>query len=176
MRSAFFHEDDYCQVELLPAAVHSYCLHEMGRIDEFAAAHRDGLGFTDVYIRGESPVSLASLGVTLADLHSTVGAYLVPFDQIFTGYGSHREPCRSIRAWDLDNSAAIFAGVGEADLVESLWLSLYGVPADRIGEWCRTLVSLPRSSEMVLADWNSSEVVLLADEPALAAYLRGDHA
>ncbi len=176
MRSAYFHEDDYCQVELLPAAAHGYCLNEMARIDEFAMAHRDGPGFTDVYMRGESPVALASVSLTLADLRSTIGAVLTPFDQVVTGYSSHRESCRSVNAWGLDDAAAIFAGVGEADLVESVWFSLHGVPAECIGEWCRALISLPRSTELVLADWNSSEVVPIDDELALAAYLRGYHA
>src|SRR5262249_55770988 len=49
VRVAFFHEDDYCQVEVLPAAAAGPCRSEMGRIDEFAEAHLDGMGFTDIY-------------------------------------------------------------------------------------------------------------------------------
>ena len=36
------------------------------------------------------------------------------------------------------------------------------------------LDDLARAAELVVADWNSSQVVPLADEPAVAAYLRGE--
>ena len=68
MASAFFHEDDYCQVEVLPITARGYCLAEMGRIDDFADAHLDGAGWTAMYVRGESPQPLASLGITLEEL------------------------------------------------------------------------------------------------------------
>jgi hypothetical protein len=92
------------------------------------------------------------------------------------GYSSYREPCHSVHAWGLDDSATVFAGVGEDGVVKNVWLSLHGVPADKIGEWCQALGSLPGSSEMILADWNSSEIVPLKDEQGLASYLRGYHA
>jgi hypothetical protein len=176
LRSVFFHEDDYCQVEILPANAHGYCLREMGQIDQFADAHRDGPGFTDVYMRGEPPAPLSSLGATLADLRSTIGAVLAPFDQVFTGYSSHREPCGSVHAWDIDDSAAVFAKIGEADVVQSVWFSLHGVPTEEIGEWCRALACLPHAFEMILTDWNSRDVLLLKVDQRLALYLRGYHA
>ncbi len=176
MRSAFFREDDYCQVEILPVTVHGYCVREMGRIDEFASAHWDGAGFTDIYMRGGPPDSLGSLGITLADLCSGIGAALAPFDQVYTGYSSHRETCQSVHAWGINDSEAVFAGVGADGVVRAIWLSLHGISPDQVGPWCRALQSLPRSPELLLADWNSSEVVLLTDESGLVTYLRGYHA
>lgn len=176
MRSVFFHEDDYGQVEVLPAVAYDYCAEEMRRLDEFADVHRAGLGFTDCYMRGEPPDSLASLGVTLQALHSTIGTVLPRFDQVFTGLHSHRDPCRSVYAWGLDDTAVAFASIGKSDVVQSIWLSLHGVSAERIDEWCLALGSLPHSSEMLLADWNSSQLVRFKDKQGLASYLRGYHA
>jgi len=168
---AFFHEDDYCQVEVLPVAASDYCRTEMGRIDEFAEAHRDGAGFTDMYVRGASPVPLAALKITLEDVRVAVEPLLSPFDQVFTGYGSHREPCRSTVGWGEGGSHAVFAGVDEVGVIRAVWLSLYGIPPERIGHWCLALRALPRATELVIADWNSSEVVSLADHEQLATYL-----
>ena len=145
MRSMFFHEDDSCQVELLPVDDQGYCLREMGRIGEFADAHQDGLGFTDLSMLGEPPRSLDTLGVSLSELRSTIGAILPPFDQVFTGYRFHRKLCHSVHAWGVDDSAAVFAGVGEAGVIRSVWLSLYGILPDGVGEWSRLLRSLPCS-------------------------------
>jgi hypothetical protein len=171
MASAFFHEDDYCQVEVLPSAARGYCLAEMARIDEFADAHWDGAGFTDVYVRGEPPQPLAALGNTVAELGSAIDPLVPRFVEVQTGYGSYREPCPSVVGWGLSDGEAVFAGVGEGAVVGPVWLALHRVPAERVGLWCQVLRSLPGAAELVVADWSARRVVLLADEPALAAYL-----
>jgi hypothetical protein len=171
MASAFFHEDDYCQVEVLPSAARGYCLAEMASIDEFSDAHRDGAGFTDVYVRGEPPQPLASLGITVAALGSAIDPLVPRFVEVQTGYSSYRQPCPSVVGWGLGDGEALFASVGEGAVVGPVWLALHGVPAERVGLWCWVLRSLPSAAELLVADWSASRVVLLADEPALAAYL-----
>lgn len=175
IRSVFFHEDDYGQVEILPTAARPECLREMGRIATFAEAHRDGLGFTDIYLRGEPSVSLASLDIALVRLRSAIPPFLPPFDQVYTDYSSHRESCPSVFAWGLDDNAALFAGVREDGVVQALWLSLHGVPAGQFEAWSHALRLLPRSSDLILADWSRGEVVLLDDHAGLVAYLSGFH-
>ncbi len=174
MDSAFFHEDDYCQVEVLPIAARAHCLAEMGHIEEHADAHSDGAGFMDIYLRGKSPLPLASLGITLEELRSAVEPLVPRFAQVFTGYGSHREPCRSVSGWGLGDGEAMFASVGEGGVVGPVWLSLYGVSAEGVGLWCKMLRSLPRAEELLVADWNAGLVVPIADQTKLAAYLRGE--
>lgn len=174
MDSAFFHEDDYCQVELLPASACGYCLAEMGRIDEFAEAHRDGAGFTDMYFRGDPPVPLASLGTTLSEWDAALGPLSPRFAQVLTGYSSHRELCPSVAGWGFGDGQAVFASVGEGGVVGPVWLSLYGVTAERVGQWTRLLRSVPRAADLVVADWSTGQVVPLAVEPAVVGYLRGE--
>ena len=176
MALGFFHEDDYCQVELLPAATRGYCIAEMGRIEEFADAHRDGAGFTDMYVRGEPPLPLASLGITVAALGSAVEPLVPRFADVLTGYSSYREPCPSVAGWGLGDGEAVFAGVGKGGVVGPVWLTLHRVPAERVGLWCRVLRSLPRAAELLVADWSAGRVVQLAEESALAAYLGSGYA
>lgn len=175
VRTAFFHEDDYCQVEVLPAACADYCRSEMRRIDQFAESHREGHLFSDVYISGESPMPLAALRINLAGMRTAVEPFLPPFDQVLTGYFFHRQPCRSTVGWG-EADSALFARVGECGVVEAVWLSLYGIPSERLKHWCRALRALPRAMELLVADWRSNTVVLLADESALLAYLEGHYA
>jgi hypothetical protein len=172
MGAAFFHEDDYCQVEVLPIAARGYCLAEMGHIDEFAEAHWDGAGFNEIYVRAEPPLPLSSLNITLSEWQSSVEPPLPRFTQVLTGYSSYREPCPSVVGWGLDEGQAVFARVGESGVVGPVWLALHGV--ERVGLWCRVLRSLPRAAELLIADWNAGQVVLLDDEVRLAAYLRGE--
>ena len=171
MGSVYFHEDDYCQVEVLPATARSYCLAEMGHIGEFADAQWDGTGFTDIYVRGEPPQPLASLGITLAELRSAIKPLLPQFTQVQTGYSSHREPCASVAAWGFDDGQAVFAGVGKGGVIGPIWLSLNLLPDERVGLWCRVFGSLPRAMELLIADWSTGQVVALTDETRLVAYL-----
>ena len=63
MRKIYFHEDDYCQLEVLPLAARQFCLQEMGEIDAFAEEHREGPFYTDMYLREESPETLLQLNL-----------------------------------------------------------------------------------------------------------------
>ena len=51
----WFHEDDYCQVEVLPAAAHGYCVAEMGRIEECGGVGAEVEENTAQEVRGRPP-------------------------------------------------------------------------------------------------------------------------
>lgn len=106
MASVYFHEDEYCRVEVLPVGNLAHLLAEMGRIDEFAAAHSEPGGFTDMYVRGDAPQPLSSLGITLADLQAALDPLLTPFAEVYTGYSTYRERCVSTVAWGVSLLAA----------------------------------------------------------------------
>jgi hypothetical protein len=171
VRTAYFHEDDYCQVELLPVASAEYCRSEMGLIEEFADAHFDGSGFTDIYLRRGPPVPFADLRIHLSDLRTRIEPMLPSFDKVLTGYGSYQQQCASTFAWGEDNQTAVFASVGEGELIDAVWLSARGVSSERVGYFCRSLQAPPHSAELVIADWNRGDVVPLADESRLVEYL-----
>jgi hypothetical protein len=143
----------------------------MGLIEEFTDAHFDGSGFTDTYLRRGPPVPLADLRIHLSDLRAHIDPMLPPFDEVLTGYGSHQEQCASAFAWGEDNQTAVFASVGEGELIAAVWLSARGVSSERVGYFCRSLQALPHSAELVIADWNRGDVVPLADESRLVEYL-----
>ena len=99
MREAYYHEDDFCQVELLPIDNLQHCLAQMGEQQAFAAAHQSGAGWTDMYMRQEPPSRLVTLGITGEQLRLAVQAELPPYDAVFTGYSSYRVECRNVLAF-----------------------------------------------------------------------------
>ena len=175
MSSVYFHEDDYCQVEVLPASTREDCLAEMGRIDEFSATHQDGAGFTEMYIREASPQALSSLGIKIDDLRTSLSGVLEEFDEVYTGYSSYRELCPSAKGWGEGDWQAIFANVSDKGIVQNIWLCVNALTTESEALWCRVLGSLPRATELLLADWNTSQIVLLTDEAALGAYFHGEN-
>jgi hypothetical protein len=62
----YFHEDDYCQQEILPLAALDFCRNQITEIDAFATNHQapGGIGWTEMYMREDSPEKLSDLGIT----------------------------------------------------------------------------------------------------------------
>lgn len=166
-RSIYFHEDDYCQIELLPLAARQHCVTQMGIIDDFSARHSDGgPGYTDIYVRPGAPQPFAGLGISIAALSAAIQPHLPVYDSVFTGYSSYREHCKSTSAWG-DESFTLFAD-HEAEIVRHVWLDF-----DNAFEPARVaaaLRSVPGSDGLLIADWSWSRIALLSDAAALYGY------
>src|SRR5262245_33257855 len=92
-REIYFHEDDYCQQELLPRDALAYAEAEIKKIAEFADSHRapGGIAWSEMYIRQKAPVGFRALGMKKEDFDTVISPYLPPFDLVYTGYSSYRE-------------------------------------------------------------------------------------
>lgn len=162
MREAYYHEDDFCQVELLPLDSLQHCLTQMGELQAFADAHRSGAGWTDMHVREEASSKLSALGITGEQLRLAVQEVLPPYDAVFTGYGSYRVECRNVLAFGGADTQTLFAGLDDDGIVADLWCS------DAMPELSR----LPLLASLLLADWNAGFACPLADQALFARYLR----
>ncbi len=170
-RSIYFHEDDYCQIELLPRSAQQHCVTEMGIIDDFAAKHSDGgMGYTDIYLRPDAPHALSELRLAVSGFASAIQKHLPPYDSVFTGYSSHRERCKRTLAWG-DASFVIFADQ-DAEIVQHAWLSFGSHGLFDAGRITRALRSLPSSDSIIIADWSWSLIASISDARALDEYFR----
>ena len=90
-RIAFFHEDDYCQREILPLTAKNFCLKQMGEINDFSQEHQLESGlFTDIFIRENTPHGIEELGLCSEQLNAALN-FLPLYDLVETGYSSYRE-------------------------------------------------------------------------------------
>ena len=171
-RIRYFHEDDYCQQELLPIAAWDYCASEIKTIEEFANAHRAPIGWTKVYGRGDAPFRLRDLQLSLAEIEATVGLRLPRYDEVVTGYASHREPSPRTRAFGVDRGLALFVDVDDEGYVEAAWFHPHLVDAS-VPEWMpELLASFPRAAELLFVDWEWGHLQEVADRDAWKQYLR----
>lgn len=162
MREAYYHEDDFCQVELLPLDNLQHCLMQMGELQAFAAAHQSGAGWSEMHVREAPPSNLASLGITAEQLRLAVQDVLPPYDAVLTGYSSYRVECRNVLAFGGDKTETLFAGLDEHGIVADLWCS-DGMPE---------LLRLPLTEQLLLADWNAGLACPLSDHALFARYLQ----
>lgn len=161
MRQVFFHEDDYRQIEVLPVANLRFCLEQAGAIEELSAAHRTGAGWDEMHVRRENPIALENLRITLADIRAALSPGLTEYQEVLSGYASHRERCGDVYAFGNDDTATIFASLGSNHVVDAIWCSAPLIELQR----------LRQAERLLLADWGWSFICPLRDRSRLLAYL-----
>ena len=169
MRSIFFHEDDYLQLEVLPLAAKFFCLAQMGEIEAFAEEHWTGAGYSDVFQREKVPCATKDLGLQGEQLADTL-AFLPAFDRVETGYGTYREECGETHARGLGQDLAVFWEEDGDRYVQAIWLELC-IDPKQTELACRVLQALGTVASLMLADWNWGICVNLANSREIESYI-----
>jgi hypothetical protein len=174
MSNIFFHEDDYCQIEILPKENYNYCLDECSDIEDFANNNMDveGVGYTDIYIRNGNQIPLSTLNLSKDYLNKCMENTFPKFDRVETGYSSYRIEAKNICAYGVNESVTVFFDYDENDIVQNIWLTLDIYEKNDITNAEKLLQKLSETSELLLVDWGWSEVYLLTETEPIAQYLR----
>jgi hypothetical protein len=165
-RELFVHEDDWGQIEVLPASCAEWCAREMGRLDAFAAAHEvpDGGGWTDMYVRDKPPAQIADLAIPFAAAVDALRARLPEFDVVTSGTFSDPQPVPHVRAFGpAHNVGVVLVPDRTRCRVEMISLILDREDAAS-AEVVGALASLPATEPLLLADWLGGSTVLIATE------------
>ncbi len=162
-RTLYVEEDDWGDVEVLPAAIAYWCRAELGKMAVFANAHRapNNTGWTDVYIRQPAPMPLADLRIPLAPVLDMLAARLPAFDRVTSGNFSAPVAVAGARAFGLSPHAAVIV-LPDADgaVVRSMMpvLNDDGPDAAAVIEVLRELVS---PEPLIVVDWLGGELIEL---------------
>ncbi len=182
-RTVYFHEDDYCQIEILPAQNLSYCAEQLALIGRFSEQHRapNNTGWTDIYLRGKAPMSVDALALDINRVSALLTKHMQAFDRIESGCSSHRERCKNIRAFGFDDHCVVYVSYNRPDLVgwlmrkpciaQDIWLGLGHIKNSKLATLRTALEELNSLGAFLLIDWSSSNLLLLSEKEKLAAYL-----
>lgn len=159
-RELFVREDDWGEIEVLPASCAAWCAAELARIDAFARAHLapEGPGWTDIYVRETAPQSLAALALSFEHASRALAAQLPAFDAIVSGTFSSPEPVARVRAFGPTlNGGVVLVPDCTAGIVEMISLVLNGTE-DECREVESALAAIPASSPLIIIDWQRGTV------------------
>jgi hypothetical protein len=173
VRELFVHEDDWGQIEVLPAACRAWCEQEIARIEAFAARHAapDGMGWTDMYVRESAPLDLESLHIPFDEASRALGARLPAFDAVLSGTFSSPQPVPHVRGFGpAANTGVVLSGDATRTVVAAITLVLHGSDGHQ-GSVLAALADLPAPSPLLLVDWMQGRVVPLDDRDVIASYL-----
>ncbi|MTD95982.1 hypothetical protein GIW81_16710 [Hyphomicrobium sp. xq] len=171
-RELFVHEDDWGQIEVLPAACAAWCEAEIARIDHFARDHAspDGTGWTDMYVRSVAPVPLESVRIPFDAAADVIGARLPAFEIVSSGTLSSPEPVPHVRGFGpAANTGAVLVGDKTRAHVAMIALVMNGSRGE-LDALLAALAQLPFSATLLIVDWPRGHVVPLGDRNAIARY------
>jgi hypothetical protein len=117
----YFHEDFYCQVELLPRENFSELEKENEKIEDFAQRHSDGFGFTDIYVRNGHKIRTSDRKIKLGDFEKVMlESGFQKHPNVYSGYSSYEERCKNTLGFELDSSV-VYCDF-ENDLIKNIWI------------------------------------------------------
>jgi hypothetical protein len=169
MRDVYYHEDDYCQLELVFEVNGQFCAEQMGMIDEFSAVHKADVGWTDVYARPDNPTPLSAVNITGSDLTACMPSSMPRFDRVFTGYSTCRTECERTIAFGPHDSLVAYAEVDGNDVVTSVWFTFDLKSSDDVAVAIDLMHGLSRWP-LLVADWGWSQLIRVNDSDALTHY------
>lgn len=171
LRELFFHEDDYCMLELVLPERQDEVEEEMGQIASFSEQHRTEAGYTDLYVRKADADGLTQLGIDVADIEAAVASFAKPYDVVTTGYGSsYRVECPRVRAFGPNEETVLFCEHKDG-ILHKAWLTLEFDDRNRYEWTLKLLRTLANIAPLALADWSWGVHLELRDDAALVAYL-----
>lgn len=168
----YFHEDYYCQIELLPTENSNELKTENKTIDEFAKEHFDGNGFTDIYVRDEQKVKTSERNIQLDEFdHFVISLGFQKMRNVYSGYSSYRETCQNTNAYSIDG-AYIFCDY-ENRVLKNIWLHGFRFNKDSsfIKEMTEGLFQIGKRWKLTLNDWDLKENINLKDKSEIELYI-----
>ncbi len=169
--SIYFHEDDYCQIELVPRENEGFLIAQGAEIQRSAEKNFDGFGYKDIHVRSQEQVPLSSKNILLsqiADMLRDCG--FLRIDTVFTGYSTHREHLQNAVAFKLDPYVIYFDH--KDGIVEHAWLDLHwGSSPESQTRMIGAFAQIGQKWQLLLSHWPWSRVVDLTDRAAIENYV-----
>ena len=162
----FYHEDDFCQIEIIPKENLSDLLKQADNIADFTAEK----GYSDIYVREENKVSLKSREIEKTELEKLLTELgTEKHTEVITGYGSdYRIKSENTIGFGKEYSAVYFDF--EYDKVKNIWITnLFGLNHEKVVD---VLSKIGEKWNLVLMDWNSSELIDLSNKEMINKYLK----
>lgn len=168
----YFHEDFYCQVELLPRENLSVLEIENEKIEDFAEKHSDGFGFTDIYVRNGQKIKTSDRKIELGDFEKVMlESGFQKYSNVYSGYSSYEEQCKNTLGFKLDSSV-VYCDF-ENDLIKNIWIDnfRFSNSSDKKEQLINGLFAIGEKWNLILNDWDLTETFDLMSKSEIERYI-----
>lgn len=168
MKELYFHEDDYCQIELVPVENEKYVKIEIENIDTFSEEHKasDGIGWTDMYIRDDSKqLQLESYKINYLELDKILSNIADRCDKVYTGYSTYREECNNTFGYKLDEIKTYISF--DNNYVTKIWFDYCICDIKDVKNLLTILIIICNDYNLLFVDWTSGFYSKIKNENGL---------
>jgi hypothetical protein len=168
----YFHEDLYCQVELLPRENFSEIVKENEKIEDFAQKHSDGFGYTDIYVRNGQKIKTSERKIQNGDFEKVMlESGFKKYSNVYSGYSSYEEPCKNTMGFKLDSSV-VYCDF-ENDLIKNIWIDnfRFSNSSDKKEQLINSLFAIGEKWNLILNDWDLTETFDLMNKAEIERYI-----
>ena len=169
----YFHEDLYCQVEIIPRENSVNLDLENDKINEFSEEHFDGVGYTDVYARDGHGIKTCERGIQVDELDELItNIGFEKKNEIYTGYGAYKVKCKKTIGYHLDG-AIIYCDFDENQLIQNIWIDGFRFNGKSTfkPQMIQALNELGKRWNLILNDWDLCEKIDLEVENEISSYI-----
>lgn len=166
----FYHEDDYCMIELTPIENITSLKEESETINAKTKKNFDGKGFSDIHIIKDDRVGIDIRKISPDSLEQIISKTGFPKAAVVTtGYGqTYREQVGNAYGFGKDYAVIYFST--KNGYVDKIWLTNPRSMNEEKIILC--LSELGDKWNLVLMDWFQTRIVNLADKEDINKYLQ----
>lgn len=170
MRTRYFHEEDYCQQELLPLSAWDRCAQQL-EVDLFSTSYRTESGWSDIHVRQDAEAKLIDLGISAEHFGAAIAVHLPRFDAITSGFSAPVEPRPNMLAFGLDEGFSVFIVSGDHGKLETCSIDTWDLQLADIDRIVAMFTQLPCADRLLFADWLGRCMFRVNDTVAWRRYL-----
>ncbi|HWJ28729.1 MAG TPA: hypothetical protein VNS32_19450 [Flavisolibacter sp.] len=165
----FYHEDDFCQLELSLIENLPLFQAESEKINDLTAKDSGKHGFTEIYVRNDNRIKLSQRRIKPSELEELLLASgLEKFPAVTTGYG---QSYRVVRKRTIGFGSDYFAFFFDYNygVVQHIWLTGFlGSDEEKLIE---LMHQIGLKWNLILMDWNQTTVIDLRSRDNIRNYL-----
>lgn len=168
----YFHEDDYCQIELIPEENYFSCVKQSKMINEhYRDNFNEGFGFTNILVRDHHKISLKELKIDITEFENIISTELNKVESVYTGYSSQHQLCTEIFAFSYNKNVVVFYDIDPIkSIVQHIWLKLNIMEKSEV-EKCLSIFDMLSPLKLILVDWEYGFISRLNNTSKLNKYL-----
>jgi hypothetical protein len=170
----FFHEDNFCQIELLPIQNILIKRNEVDLAQEHSHKNYTSDGFIKISNRSQVKYSLTELRINCDNLKIILkDEAIFYFDKVYTGYSTQRTFKENIHGFGFENYILYYEF--ENNMATKFWID-YNLLSDTLNcypeKLQNALFKLGSLYDLILVDWNELITVILRNKLALLKYVK----
>ncbi len=166
-------EDDYCQIEIAPRKNIQHIQFTIKQIEEFTEKVRTDYGFTDIFARKDLPFTTLNEELRVDSFEKFLNKKGFKKAQKIYYQGHKVIECSKSTSNAFSLSSFHIFYDGHEEFIKNIWVSIsYHTSISHSDKIIETLYELGEGYELVLVDWNTSDLIDLTDKKQIKNYLR----